>query len=297
MDRSQVNNGPAPLPVPVPAPAPTPATAPAPKEWNSSRIWELGPIWFILYLGLALFCVDYRTYWNVWMAPAPDYGYGSHITGHHNADWYSGLACLIVSAILKATWVGSWVQCLVMTWCCPLRWRPPKRTHSIMQADESILDQLQNGSIPFLEAWLNLPGPERRIKPWTLAFKFKNSRGEWRLHPHTFDKNPWDLGPKGNLLQVFGRQWYEWLFFWWNPERARRYGRYPDQDLPYADFVRLYRDNFLLTGLVGISIDDGEPSSSHGQGEPRRRLGRSTASHRSQQRSDASSLSQIEQWP
>lgn len=115
-------------------------------------------------------------------------------------------------------------------------------------------------------------------------FKYELN-GETRLHINQFDgKHPWDLGTAENLRQVFGH-WWQWPFFWWQPERVSRYGRYADRDLPYADWVTRYRTDFLMPPLTHVTIDESGASSRHEQ-EPRRRQQRSSASsRRSQQHS------------
>lgn len=125
-------------------------------------------------------------------------------------------------------------------------------------------------------------------KVWYLAFKY-DTGNETRLHINKFQgQHPWDLGISENLRQVFG-QWWQWPFFWWQPERVSRYGKYADQDLPYADWVTRYRTEFLMPPLTDIVIDEPGASPSHGQ-EPRRRQQRSSAaSRRSQQQSSQGS--------
>ncbi|RYP28814.1 hypothetical protein DL767_007032 [Monosporascus sp. MG133] len=128
-------------------------------------------------------------------------------------------------------------------------------------------------------AFKNRIGPERIIPAWVVGFKY-DERGEARLHLQVFqDRHPWDLGISENLHQVLGRHWWQWLFFWWRPERVSRYGKYGGRDLPYADWVIRYRTDFLMVPLVHVAIDDGPGASpSHGQARVHRRLQRSTRS-------------------
>ena len=98
-----------------------------------------------------------------------------------------------------------------------------------------------------------------RGSSWFLVFKYQDRQnGETRLHIKDFKgPHPWDLGFAQNLRQVIGSRWWEWLFFWWQPERVRRYGHYSDMmDLPYADWVLRYRTEFLMPPLTGVVIDD-----------------------------------------
>ncbi|RYP82352.1 hypothetical protein DL770_005611 [Monosporascus sp. CRB-9-2] len=131
----------------------------------------------------------------------------------------------------------------------------------------------------WLLAFKNGIGPERTTPAWVLGFKY-HERGETRLHLQLFqDRHPWDLGISENLHQVLGRHWWQWLFFWWQPERVSRYGKYGGRDLPYADWVIRYRTDFLMVPLVHVAIDDGPGASpSHGQARVHRRLQRSTRS-------------------
>ncbi|KAI1333551.1 hypothetical protein F5Y15DRAFT_341599 [Xylariaceae sp. FL0016] len=45
---------------------------------------------------------------------------------------------------------------------------------------------------------------------WLLGFRYRTpgKYGDWRLHIHRFDQNPWDLGWKANLRQVLGEHWW-----------------------------------------------------------------------------------------
>ncbi|KAK7740424.1 hypothetical protein SLS62_011105 [Diatrype stigma] len=142
----------------------------------------------------------------------------------------------------------------------------------------------------WLLAFKNCVYAEQTInnKVWYLAFKY-NTGNETRFHINKFHgRHPWDLGFSENLRQVLG-QWWQWPFFWWQPERVSRYGNYADQDLPYADWVTRYRTDFLMPPLTGVVIDEPSASPSHGQ-EPRRRQQRSSAvSRRSQQQSSQGS--------
>ncbi|RYP08185.1 hypothetical protein DL765_008885 [Monosporascus sp. GIB2] len=127
-------------------------------------------------------------------------------------------------------------------------------------------------------AFKNVIGPERLVGAWLLGFKY-DERGETRLHLQTFEgRHPWDLGISENLHQVLGRYWWQWLFFWWQPERVSRYGKYAGRDLPYADWVIRYRTDFLMVvPLVHVAIDDGA-FPSHGDAPVHRRRQRSTRS-------------------
>ncbi|RYP71957.1 hypothetical protein DL769_004562 [Monosporascus sp. CRB-8-3] len=119
----------------------------------------------------------------------------------------------------------------------------------------------------------------RGVPSWILGFKY-DERGETRLHLQRFEgRHPWDLGISENLHQVLGRHWWQWFFFWWQPERVSRYGKYAGRDLPYADWVIRYRTDLLMAPLVHVAIDDGPGASpSHGQARVHRRLQRSTRS-------------------
>ncbi|KAI1809724.1 hypothetical protein GGS20DRAFT_580453 [Poronia punctata] len=80
--------------------------------------------------------------------------------------------------------------------------------------------------------WKNKLGAETRFgwagdDAWALAFKVRTHgpEGEWVLHFHKFEENPWDLGPRENLRHVLG-PWWQWPFFWIQPPRVSRYGHY-----------------------------------------------------------------------
>ncbi|RYO88579.1 hypothetical protein DL762_003701 [Monosporascus cannonballus] len=264
----------------------------------------------------------------------------------------AGLALLIMSTLLKATWLGAWVQILVITWFCDRKWKPQRSSRNIMQVDSHSWNDAMESSrgwcIPYEEAvylrtikaylyvavflpvdavfslavsvyalanhqvpaapfassvimgailamlvslmltydriWFlafkNVIGPERLTRAWLLGFKY-DERSETRLHLQTFEgRHPWDLGISENLHQVLGRHWWQWLFFWWQPERVSHYGKYAGRDLPYADWVIRYRTDFLMVPLVHVAIEDGPGAfPSHGQVVPvHRRRQRSTRS-------------------
>ncbi|RYP45811.1 hypothetical protein DL768_007897 [Monosporascus sp. mg162] len=129
-------------------------------------------------------------------------------------------------------------------------------------------------------------------KFWLLACKNCVYRGT-RLHIQEFHgKHPWDLGIWENMHQVFGRHWWQWLFFWWQPERVSQYGRYADRDLPYADWVTRYRTDFLMTPLINVAVDAPGASPSHRQASPHRQ--QQQVSRREQQRSSGSSAHHAE---
>ncbi|RYP05260.1 hypothetical protein DL764_003921 [Monosporascus ibericus] len=148
---------------------------------------------------------------------------------------------------------------------------------------EALLAMLGSLMLTYDRIWFlafkNLVGPERLTPAWVLGFKY-DERGETRLHLQRFEgRDPWDLGISENLHQVLGRHWWQWVFFWWQPERVFLYGRYRGRDLPYADWVIRYRTDFLMVPLVHAAIDDGSGASpSHGQAPVYRRLQRSTRS-------------------
>ncbi|RYP08506.1 hypothetical protein DL765_008765 [Monosporascus sp. GIB2] len=127
---------------------------------------------------------------------------------------------------------------------------------------------------------------ENRVDPeWHLVFKYDHN-GQTRLHIQTFNgKHPWDLGIWENLHQVLGRHWWQWLFFWWQPERVSRYGHYADRDLPYADWVTRYRTEFLMAPLINVAVDAPGAPLSHGRASPHRQ--QQQVNRREQQRSSA----------
>ncbi|KAI1498115.1 hypothetical protein F5X99DRAFT_432243 [Biscogniauxia marginata] len=343
------------------------------KDRSCEKFLGFGPLWLLVFLALSLYSIDYSYSWAILVAPQEtNFGFDFQISSNRVA----GIALLTVSAILKATWVGAWVQCLVITWFCDIHWRPKYPSgKSIMQADDGILNYVEHGSIPYVEgyrprrcpsgcdfdltdrvyhctnrgsclpvydhyceyfrvtvylrtmkpylyvliflpldgvftiatsiaalasgnhllvvqyvvvliiatamviwfafyntqhqlrhlAWSNIVAVERAHNLWNIALRFKDAQGEWRLQPHKFYENPWDLGHRENLLQVFGHQWYQWLFFWWAPDRVSRYGRYADQDLPYADHVLQHRTLFLMPEITGVTIDPPPPSRIQGE--------------------------------
>ncbi|RYO96953.1 hypothetical protein DL766_001241 [Monosporascus sp. MC13-8B] len=228
----------------------------------------------------------------------------------------AGLALLIMSTLLKATWLGAWVQILVITWFCdPVYLRTIKAylyvavflpvdavfslavsvyalaNHQVPAAPfassvimGAILAMLVSLMLTYDRIWFlafkNVIGPERLTRAWLLGFKY-DERSETRLHLQTFEgRHPWDLGISENLHQVLGRHWWQWLFFWWQPERVSHYGKYAGRDLPYADWVIRYRTDFLMVPLVHVAIEDGPGAfPSHGQVVPvHRRRQRSTRS-------------------
>ncbi|KAI0601094.1 hypothetical protein F4775DRAFT_479397 [Biscogniauxia sp. FL1348] len=394
------------LPVPAPVPYPVPDPAPDTNEDEGDSCWRLflglGPIWLVLYLTMAIYSIDYGYLWTILLAPQEtNFGFGFH----DDTNLAIGVSLLVISAILKTTWVGAWVQCLVITWFCDLKWKPKfPFGKSIMQVDERLLNYVEHGSAPYHDdrrlhrcpkgcdfdltdrvyhctahgrclpvydhyckylrviiylrtmkpylyvliflpldglftvslsifalqskhqlmvfqyvavlilsavmvtlialgntyhqiRWLALQNAtycERTYEPWNIAFKFRNVDGEWHLHPQKFYQNPWDLGPRQNLLQVFGDKWYQWLFFWWAPDRVYRYGCYADRDLPYADHVLRSRTLYLMPEITGVTIDPPLPSLIQGQGRSRRRLARSSGFRRTQQRSGDDSAPQAE---
>ncbi|KAI1073658.1 hypothetical protein F5B20DRAFT_498080 [Whalleya microplaca] len=313
-----------------------------------------------------------------------------------------------MSVFIKAVWLGAWVQCLVITWFCDRKWRPPNSpSKNIMQADPEVgWDARGDASnfmwIPYEEGrrlrkcpfgcnfglsdrvyhcsrlrrclpvydhfcdYLKVAVYLRTIKPYLyvllflaldsvfssaislfavarykvlyvpfagsvimgaimvvmvlimctmrkfylllfrnsvvieskycnqlrrfhFAFKY-NEGGEWRLRLSTFDgQDPWDLGTVENLHHVLGRHWWQWLLFWWQPERVSRYGRYAGQDLPFADFINTYRSDLLMAPFNSVAVvDDFGLSSIHEQGSSSRQQSRpSVNSRREQQRSSA----------
>ncbi|OTA96238.1 hypothetical protein M434DRAFT_28101 [Hypoxylon sp. CO27-5] len=140
--------------------------------------------------------------------------------------------------------------------------------------------------------WKNCVGPEICEERWTLTFKYWDRYGT-RLLLHKFEKNPWDLGPKENFRQVFGKHWWMWLFFWWNPERVSRYGNYVDRDLPYANFVTTEFTDQIMSKQTSVTIDPPISSLIPEEGPSRRQSARSDSERRSQQRSDDAATSHV----
>ncbi|KAI2465844.1 hypothetical protein F4781DRAFT_445687 [Annulohypoxylon bovei var. microspora] len=132
----------------------------------------------------------------------------------------------------------------------------------------------------------NCVGPELNEDKWTLAFKYRWADG-YLLQLLTFDKNPWDLGPKENFRQVFGQHWWKWPFFWWSSETVSRYGDYSDRDLPYADFVTRDFTDMIMPRLTSVAIDPPTPSLL-GEGLSRRQSARSDMERRNQEPNDTS---------
>ncbi|RYO93419.1 hypothetical protein DL766_000809 [Monosporascus sp. MC13-8B] len=127
---------------------------------------------------------------------------------------------------------------------------------------------------------------ENRVDPeWRLVFKYDH-HGQTRLHIlKSNGKHPWDLGIWENMHQVFGRHWWQWLFFWWQPERVSRYGHYADRDLPYGDWVTRYRTDFLMAPLNSVAVDAPGAPPSHGRAPPHRQ--QQQVNRHEQQRSSA----------
>ncbi|KAI8633908.1 hypothetical protein F5Y19DRAFT_471166 [Xylariaceae sp. FL1651] len=148
------------------------------------------------------------------------------------------------------------------------------------------------------QTWRNITFAERHIRfkkgnPWCLAFKVRKhgSAGEWILRLRSFDSNPWDLGPRENLRHILG-PWWQWPFFWIQPERVSRYGNYAGWDLPFGNEVLKQRD--ALIGFTGVTIEEPGPSTNQAEVSARRRQNRSSASRRSHARSSGGSATHAE---
>ncbi|RYP36708.1 hypothetical protein DL767_003270 [Monosporascus sp. MG133] len=366
------------------------------------RFFSFSHIWIVLFLVFSAFSNLYYFCWLQLISSAP----ASLFTPDPTlaSDRVLGLSLFVISAFLKATWVGAWVQTLVITWFCDRKWRPPRSSKNIMQVEPSnwndaresekgpwipydqdrrprrgevwggcnlrISDRVYHctrlgrclpvydhycdfikaavylrtikaylfvlvflsldavfsiaiaiyalaryqlrfapfaisvivaalvviGGVAYFtwdKIWLLACKNCNRVDPeWHLVFKYDHN-GQTRLHIQKFHgKHPWDLGIWENLHQVFGRYWWQWLFFWWQPERVSRYGRYADRDLPYADWVTRYRTDFLMAPLINVAVDAPGASPSHGQAPPHRQ--QQQVNRREQQRSSGSSAHHAE---
>ncbi|KAI1204347.1 uncharacterized protein F4807DRAFT_472098 [Annulohypoxylon truncatum] len=129
-----------------------------PSNWDdrfthyAESFLGLGPLWLCLFLVLVPYANDYSFCWLSLMAPQQtEFGFNEPISP---AKWYLGLCMILVSAALKASWFGAWLQVLITTRLCDRHWKPPNNpsTKRIMQVDNLRLeDQMFRGSIPYEE--------------------------------------------------------------------------------------------------------------------------------------------------
>ncbi|KAI1810354.1 hypothetical protein GGS20DRAFT_204633 [Poronia punctata] len=108
-----------------------------PSDFNMfvARIYFYGPYWLVAFLGLSLFAVNYCYCWAELMVFRENQlGYD---TISDNSRWWLGLSLFIVSLLLKAWWVGSWLTTLAYTWIWYKEFRPPTppSRKTIMQVD------------------------------------------------------------------------------------------------------------------------------------------------------------------
>ncbi|KAK9418691.1 hypothetical protein SUNI508_07711 [Seiridium unicorne] len=122
----------------------------------------------------------------------------------------------------------------------------------------------------------------RPRRPILLGFKDARDTRRPLIRFRLFEGNPWDRGTKKNLHHVLGSSWWMWLFFWWQPARVYKYGRYqPDIDLPYSDAVWDVQREVLGLSVefdVGIEMADLAESASRQGGSRATRLRRSAQS-------------------
>ncbi|KAI0473741.1 hypothetical protein GGR56DRAFT_696265 [Xylariaceae sp. FL0804] len=83
-----------------------------------------GPFWLFLFLGFSVYAVDYMYSWSFLMADMDDFGYDFV----HDNNKPGGFVLLVLSAILKFGWFGSWMLTLGQHWWqWPLFWIQPER--------------------------------------------------------------------------------------------------------------------------------------------------------------------------
>ncbi|KAH9900250.1 hypothetical protein F4778DRAFT_166989 [Xylariomycetidae sp. FL2044] len=112
-----------------------------------ARFLDLGPLWLLAYLALSVYVVDYGlSYQHLISSPSNDLGFGNPTSDSKAVT--AGFVFIIISTILKVTWFGAWIQCLVITWCCDRKWKSPSPSKIIMQADDTAWG-LASGGILF----------------------------------------------------------------------------------------------------------------------------------------------------
>ncbi|RYP85944.1 hypothetical protein DL769_000881 [Monosporascus sp. CRB-8-3] len=102
------------------------------------RFFSFSHIWIVLFLVFSAFSNLYYFCWLELISPTP----ASLFTPDPSlaSNRVLGLSLLVISAFLKAIWVGAWVQTMVITWFCDGKWRPPRSSKNIMQVEPSNWD-------------------------------------------------------------------------------------------------------------------------------------------------------------
>ncbi|CAJ2511360.1 Uu.00g069850.m01.CDS01 [Anthostomella pinea] len=108
------------------------------------------------------------------------------------------------------------------------------------------------------------------VKYVFMMFMVKDADGIPYSQCHKFDENPWNLGVKRNLLQVFGRSPWEWIFFFLQPERVHSYGNEEVSDLPFNDAVLAFYERILVPD-VGAQLESLEPALIDPRGQQQHR--------------------------
>lgn len=112
--------------------------------WRLYKLWvNLSPLWITLFLLGTTWANLYHFCWCVLINPSPEphFGQDAGLEFEPPVNFPLGLSILVISAFLKAVWLGAWVQALVITWFCDRKWRSPTSSKNIMQVDPSIWDR------------------------------------------------------------------------------------------------------------------------------------------------------------
>lgn len=134
-----------------------------------THLLDFSPIFLVAFLVFSSWAVLYKLCWLQLLVPADLLG-----MGFDTADYRGiGIALLVMFAIIRITWVGAWVQILVITWCkclptseskltfiinpirnavCDRKWKPSRTCKNIMQVDSMAWQDAEWS--PFKGSWI-----------------------------------------------------------------------------------------------------------------------------------------------
>ncbi|EMR66896.1 hypothetical protein UCREL1_6102 [Eutypa lata UCREL1] len=113
-----------------------------------THLLDFSPIFLVAFLVFSSWAVLYKLCWLQLLVPADLLG-----MGFDTADYRGiGIALLVMFAIIRITWVGAWVQILVITWFCDRKWKPSRTCKNIMQVDSMAWQDAEWS--PFKGSWI-----------------------------------------------------------------------------------------------------------------------------------------------
>lgn len=126
------------LPLPVQSSQVSPSRTTKIKESLINMLWRLldatPAIGMVLFLVLSSWVNLYWFCWRQLINFSLPAGIGLQLETETGGP-FLGWLLLITLGVFRFTWVGAWVQMLVITWFFDRKWRPPTTCKNIMQLE------------------------------------------------------------------------------------------------------------------------------------------------------------------